>query len=98
MKYPDPPFSFYLFSVLTLLSGSGTLAIKLCVSLFCSLVAVPSYLLVKRMTKSYVAAAISAFSITFSPGLISMGSVSEERDGNTFSPILPLFPTQASIW
>ncbi|MGQ9597212.1 MAG: 6-pyruvoyl-tetrahydropterin synthase-related protein [Thermoproteota archaeon] len=72
MKYPDPPFSFYLFSMLTLLAGNAMLAIKLCVSLFCSLAAVPSYLLVKRMTKSYVAAAISAFSITFSPGLILM--------------------------
>lgn len=72
MKYPDPPFSFYLFSALTLLVGNDTLAVKLCVIFFCSLAAVPSYLLVERMTKSRVAAAAGAFSVTFSPGLISM--------------------------
>ena len=72
MKYPDPPFSFYLFSALTLLVGNDTLAVKLCVVFFCSLAAVPSYLLVKRMTKSCVAAAVGAFSVAFSPGLISM--------------------------
>ena len=52
LVYGDPPLSFYLFTFLTiLLGGDITLGVRVGVALFTALSALPTYFLVKKITR-----------------------------------------------
>lgn len=72
MRYPDPPFSFYFFSLLTLIFKDVTFSVKLGTALLCSTTVFPAYFLIKKMTNSRTASATGSLFASLSPGLISM--------------------------
>jgi len=72
MTYYDPPFCFYFFSLLALILGDVTVAVKLGTAFFCALTVIPAYLIGRRLTLSPPAAISCATVTSLSPGLISL--------------------------
>ncbi len=65
--YDDTPFIFYYFAPWALLLGDVTLGIKIGISVLSSLIAVPTFLLTKRLAGDWKAGAIAAFMVLFNP-------------------------------
>lgn len=68
----DNPFVFYYFTLLSLLTRNVTLAIKIGIVLFCALVPIPTYFIIKKLTRDDRAAIFSAFISVFNPLLFRM--------------------------
>ncbi|MHA1799295.1 MAG: hypothetical protein ACTSVY_12690 [Candidatus Helarchaeota archaeon] len=78
----DNPFVFYYFAFLTIIMSTFmpfmpisviiTLSIKIGIVIFCSLIPIPVYLLIKKYSKSEAAALFGAFLSTFNPLLFRM--------------------------
>ena len=68
----DNPFVFYYFTLLSFLIQDVVLAIKIGICLACSLIPIPTYLIIKRLTKNDKAAIFSAFISVFNPLLFRL--------------------------
>lgn len=63
----DTPLVFYFFTILSLLVKDITLGIKVGASILSSLIAIPTYLLTKEVTRKRWAGELAAFLILFHP-------------------------------
>ena len=72
LAYGDPPLTFYLLTVFSLLFGDVSLGVKVGVSFFCALSTIPAYFLMKRVGKSVYAGLTAMLLIIFSAPYIRM--------------------------
>ena len=72
LAYDDPPLTFYLLSLFSLLLGDLSLGVKVGVSLFCALTTIPAFFLMKRVGKGNAAGFIAMLLIVFSAPHIRM--------------------------
>ncbi len=87
----DNPFSFYFFAFLVYLIPGPTLAIrimlaiKLGVIIFCCLIPIPIYLILRKLTRNEIAALFGAIISTFNPMLFRlMGDFVKNSIGTFF--------------
>ena len=66
LVYGDPPLTFYLLSLTSVIVGDISLGVKVGVSLFSALSTVPAYFLIKRVTKTSFAGISVMLFIVFS--------------------------------
>ncbi len=68
LKYGDPPLSFLIFTLVTLiLGGNSILATKISVALFSALSSISIYFLMKKLTSNEASGLIASISFTFNP-------------------------------
>jgi len=72
LVYGDPPLTFYLLSLFSLLFGDVTLGVKVGASFFSALSTIPAYFLVKKVGKSAFAGLIAMLLVIFSAPYIRM--------------------------
>jgi hypothetical protein len=72
LVYGDPPLTFYLLSLFSVLLGDVTLGVKVGVAFFSALSTIPAYFLMKKVGKSVLAGLIAMLLIIFSPSYITM--------------------------
>ena len=68
----DNPFVFYYFALLSFLTQDIVLAIKIGICIFCSLIPIPTYLIINKLTKDDRASIFSAFISVFNPLLFRL--------------------------
>jgi len=66
-KYLDPPITFYLFYLTSILSGDVFFGVKVGVSLFTALGVIPIYYLISKFFKSVYAAVTACIAFIFNP-------------------------------
>jgi len=66
LVYGDPPLTFYLLSLFSVLLGDITLGVKVGAAFFSVLSTVPAYFLMKRVGKSVLAGLIAMLLVVFS--------------------------------
>lgn len=74
LVYGDPPLTFYLLTVTTLICGDIMVGVKVGVAFFCALAVIPAYFLMKRVGKSMLAGYLAMLFIIFSPLYLRMVS------------------------
>jgi len=67
LKYQDPPFVFYVFSLITLVIGNPFLGVKIGVSLLTALASIPVFLLFKQLTGSRFAGLTASLVFLLAP-------------------------------
>ncbi|MBS7633619.1 glycosyltransferase family 39 protein [Candidatus Bathyarchaeota archaeon] len=72
LVYGDPPLTFYLLSLFSVLLGDITLGVKVGASFFCALSTIPAYFLMKKIGKSILAGLIAMLLVVFSAPYIRM--------------------------
>jgi len=72
LVYGDPPLTFYLLSLFSVLLGNITLGVKVGASFFCALSTIPAYFLMKKIGKSVLAGLIAMLLVVFSAPYIRM--------------------------
>jgi len=72
LVYGDPPLTFYLLSLFSLLLGNITLGVKVGASFFSALSTIPVYFLAKKVGKSAFAGFIAMLLVVFSAQYIRM--------------------------
>ncbi|MFX1563135.1 MAG: hypothetical protein ACFFDP_07495, partial [Promethearchaeota archaeon] len=72
LVYGDPPLTFYLLTLTTLIVGDINIGVKVGVSFFCALSTIPAYFLMKRIGKSALAGILAMLFVIFSPLYIRM--------------------------
>lgn len=72
LVYGDPPLTFYLLSLFSVLLGNITLGVKVGASFFCALSTIPAYFLMKKIGKSILAGLIAMLLVVFSAPYIRM--------------------------
>ncbi len=72
LVYGDPPLTFYLMTLTTLIVGDINIGVKVGVSFFCALSTIPAYFLMKRIGKSALAGILAMLFVIFSPLYIRM--------------------------
>ncbi len=72
LAYGDPPLTFYLLSLFSILIGDVALGVKVGVSFFCALSTIPAYFLMKRVGKSALAGLAAMLLVIFSAPYIRM--------------------------
>ncbi|VVB73782.1 Dolichyl-phosphate-mannose-protein mannosyltransferase [uncultured archaeon] len=72
LAYGAPPLPFYLLSAFAFLLGDITLGVKVGVSFFCALSAIPAYLLMRRVGKSRSAGILAMLLVIFSAPYVRM--------------------------
>ncbi len=74
MKYPDPPLAFYIMALVTILCRDVFTAVELTSSAVTALTALPTYALIKRLSKSKTAAFAAALTVSITPFTIRLAS------------------------
>jgi 4-amino-4-deoxy-L-arabinose transferase-like glycosyltransferase len=72
LVYGDPPLTFYLFSLFSVLLGDIALGVKVGAAFFSALSTIPAYFLMKRVGKSVLAGLIAMLLVVFSAPYIRM--------------------------
>jgi len=72
LVYGDPPLTFYLLSLFSVLLGDTALGVKVGVSFFSALSTIPAYFLMKKVGKSVLAGLIAMLFVVFSAPYIRM--------------------------
>ena len=72
LVYGDPPLTFYLLSLFSLLFRDITLGVKVGVSFLCALSTIPAYFLMKRVGKGVLAGLVAMLLVVFSAPYIRM--------------------------
>ncbi|MFX1564939.1 MAG: hypothetical protein ACFFCH_02995 [Promethearchaeota archaeon] len=72
LVYGDPPLTFFLLTITTLLYGDIIVGVKVGIAFFCALTAIPAYFLMKRVGKSMLAGYLAMLFIIFSPLYLRM--------------------------
>jgi len=72
LVYGDPPLTFYLLSLFSVLLGDITLGVKVGVAFFSALSTIPAYFLMKKVGKSVLAGLIAMLLVVFSAPYIRM--------------------------
>ncbi|MHA1309357.1 MAG: hypothetical protein ACTSQO_00390 [Candidatus Helarchaeota archaeon] len=68
----DNPFVFYYFALWSMFLSNVTLGIKIGITTLCSLIPLPTFFIIRKITKNNIAALFGAFVSTFNPLLFRM--------------------------